>query len=173
MGEFYLRHVHSEAASQSNRGLLMTSCHNPGLCIINTYFEHPPDEQVTYFDMETQPMQDLSNKGFGQLDFILTERHNLNQITDAYSNRSAALQSHFSYWVHTWIVISRNTKSEAEVSERSHKQTRVFSQQQMLAINFIQIFHHQMHNFSETATSDIIEDNYTAINHALLEAASK
>ena len=47
------------------------------------------------------------------------------------------------------------------------------SEQQVLANDFVQIFHRQMHNFSEFATSDIIEDKYTAINHVLHEAASK
>ena len=123
--------------------------------------------------MESHPMQDLPNKGFGQLDFILTERHNLHQITDAYSNRNAALQSHhFLLSAHMNFDIPKYQKR----SRSKRKQLRAIespSEQQVLANNFVQMFHHQMHNFSEFATSDIIEDKYTTINHALHKAASK
>ena len=51
LGEYYLQDLSTEYSCQSNRDLLINLCYNLNLCIVNVFFEHLPEEQVTYFDM--------------------------------------------------------------------------------------------------------------------------
>ena len=118
-------------------------------------------------------MQTMTHKGFAQLDFILTERCNLHQVLDAFSNRNIALQSHhFILCAHVQFDIPRFEK-------KARKQARKFnlienaSKQNIIARDFVHYFHHKMNSSSDTAIEDHIEKKCAAINYALHEATRK
>ena len=91
-------HVFGDAAliddTCSNRELLLEICSSLRYCVANTFFEHPPHEQVTYRNLSTAPMDLISPQRFGQIDCLLAPQDSLDYVTDVFSDRMATLSTH-------------------------------------------------------------------------------
>ena len=56
-----------------------------------TFFENPPEEQVTYYDLKAKPMDPVTWQLFAQIDHLLVPRDWLSCVRDVYSARGCGM----------------------------------------------------------------------------------
>ena len=84
----------AQFSPESNRSLLIELCSSLGLVIANTFFDEPPEKQITCYNVGAEAMSPATPANHGQLDFMLISRDWLSQICSVHSDRSIALASH-------------------------------------------------------------------------------
>jgi hypothetical protein len=94
MGEYTFGNRGATLETGSNRELLVELCAEHCLVIGNTFFEHPPEEQVTFRSLGTPPLDPISAQKFAQLDYVLTSSGHLQDLVDVRSSREEPLASH-------------------------------------------------------------------------------
>jgi hypothetical protein len=72
---------------------LETCCDND-LLIANTFFEHPPEQQVIFRSIGVPPLDVVERHRFAQLDYVLLAKRDLGQARDVRSDRLEPLASH-------------------------------------------------------------------------------
>ena len=77
-----------------NRFLLLEFCASVSAGIANTFFEQPADQIVTYRELKTKPMDEITPCSFAQLDLVLMESRWMHKIIDIQSTRQLPLASH-------------------------------------------------------------------------------
>ena len=70
MGPFVFGNPDAGEDPLSNRELLMTTARSLGMCLANTFFDHPNERLVTYFGLGTKPTDDIHCKTFS-LDYLV------------------------------------------------------------------------------------------------------
>ena len=100
IGPYVFGNLNASFDAESNRELLLEQCRALEYRIGNTFFNHDPQHQVTYYDLAASPMQDISYPTFAQLDFLLMPLCWSHLLLDIRSKRTLALHSHH------FIVIS-------------------------------------------------------------------
>jgi hypothetical protein len=75
---------------------LMECCCTFGLAVANTFIAKSPEELVTFRSPGTPPLQEICERKFATLDYLLVPQAMLEKVVDLYSCRSEALASqHF------------------------------------------------------------------------------
>jgi len=75
----------------SNRSLLLELCGAHGLVVSNTFFEHPPEAQVTCYNIGSKPSDPPRPGHFGQIDFLLCPGERQSSVSDVRSRKGSAL----------------------------------------------------------------------------------
>ena len=74
----------------------MESCKAVGSVVANTFFNHDEDSLVSYYGFGTCPNEDITVKGFSQIDHCLVGKSMMDKIVDIWCDRRPCLQSrHF------------------------------------------------------------------------------
>ena len=94
VGEHIFGNPQANLETGSNRELLLEFCASQELAVVNTFFQRPVDELVTYRRPGTPPLQTVDAQCFAQLDFVLASPANMHLFRDIRSDRTAALASH-------------------------------------------------------------------------------
>ena len=94
IGPFAFEGLTRTGDTATNRDLLMECCHVKGLLVTGSYFDRPPEFQVTCYNIGTRPMDTITSKTFAQLDHILAHAICSDLVTDSWSDRRFAMNSH-------------------------------------------------------------------------------
>ena len=94
IGDFVFGNAQAHLEHNSNRDLLVEFCTSHDAVISNTFFDNPPERQVTYRSLGVQPLENVSSSCFAVIDFALTRRTQLHEMLNVWSERRATLASH-------------------------------------------------------------------------------
>ena len=78
----------------SNRELLVEVCMSHDIVAANTFFETSEERKISYRNLTTRPMENVSACKFSQIDHVLCSLQTCGMISDIWTDRSIALNSH-------------------------------------------------------------------------------
>ena len=114
IGNYFFQNTSRTMRADLNRFLMVEFCSSASLCIANTFFEKTLDKTVTYRELATQPMDEITTKTFAELDFLLVEEHWMHLVADIEARRDLALDSH-----HFIVICSFNAALEKRKKRNS------------------------------------------------------
>jgi hypothetical protein len=87
-------HYKPQDHPNSNRELVLELCVAKDLCVANTLLENDSEHLVTCHDIWQNPVAEITQHGFAQLDLVLCPRPHLCRVKQVRSDRWQALASH-------------------------------------------------------------------------------
>ena len=103
----------SNCDTHSNGDLLLEFCVAWEMVVANTFFDYPAEAKVSYYDLKSKPLDPITKKRFAQLDHVLCHGTAVSYITDCFTDRSAALNSH-----HFLTIIEINISFGCNISRK-------------------------------------------------------
>ena len=94
IGPFAFGNAAAQVDATSNRELLVEFCASNAYCVANTFVDRPPEQRVTYRGLGVEPMATVDWRRFAQLDHVLLPQAWQSILSDAFSVREAALNTH-------------------------------------------------------------------------------
>ena len=153
-------------AETSNRELLIERCVAARLFVANTFFELPDTKKVTYRGLSTRPMEEISDKKFGQIDHILCHRDSMALVDSCASSRMPTLASHH------FITICDLTMSFEKHFDTGSRPQPVLSSLQCTRLrdDFSASFHETM--VATDVTTGTLSDHADAVAQAFSVASA-
>ena len=110
IGKYVFESPVPKHVSITNRELLVEACVAIGACVANTHFLKPSEQLVTYHNLTTKPMHQISPCGFAQIDHCLVDRGALHLLDDISTDRRAPLPTHHFILLATLAIKSEKDK---------------------------------------------------------------
>ena len=106
------KHVFGNAQAKlddpnSNRNLLIDFCRSTDMVIANSFIHRPVEQMVTYYNLTTEPLDDIVHTKFAELDHVLCKARWLSTIGGVRSWRKLGLSSH-----HFLVLLELNLSIE-------------------------------------------------------------
>jgi len=134
-------------------------------CIANTFFDTPPEHNVTFYDIGTNPMDPIEPGKFEQLDHVVVDSKWLSNIQHIWSDRTRALQSH-----HFVCVVDLNIV--IPIVERARRPPRYdwkSLQSEPIAKKYVDGF---INNFGKKHICHSLQNKATTIAQCMMDSAS-
>ena len=93
IGQYLFESQLRKEMAQTNRELLLEVCRAMRCCVANTFFEHTPENLVTFRTLGTTPQAAITTATFSQIDHCLVPHAMLDNVADIWSDRGASLQT--------------------------------------------------------------------------------
>ena len=125
IGQYLFESQLRKEMAQTNRELLLEVCRAMRCCVANTFFEHTPENLVTFRTLGTTPQAAITTATFSQIDHCLVPHAMLDNVADIWSDRGASLQTqHYILQVFMRLSFAR---CERRASERGCDVRRLMS----------------------------------------------
>ena len=166
IGQYFFESQLRKEMAQTNRELLLEVCRAMRCCVANTFFEHTPENLVTFRTLGTTPQAAITTATFSQIDHCLVPHAMLDNVADIWADRGASLQTqHYILQVFMRLSFAR---SERRASERGCDVRRLLSDLS-LRNGFGALFCEQM----ESATAaENLDQQATNVEDAMRVASS-
>ena len=95
VGAHVFRRQHgAEESATSNRAMLLELCVEKDLLIVNTFFDYPNINKISYRHLATKPGADITSRSFAQIDHVLSSPFLFHKVTACWTDPGAALNTH-------------------------------------------------------------------------------
>ena len=94
IGAYILESAEATIPEDANRHLLIELCTSAGMIVANTFFGVSRDRLVTCYNVGSRPMDEVSWRSHGQIDFVLVPKDWSDAVTSVQTDRTLALPTH-------------------------------------------------------------------------------
>ena len=143
IGDHVFGNPEAESNPAANRALLVDLCISQKLLVGNTFFEKPPEQQITCYNVGAERYSPADPKNFGQIYFALISQAWSHKLLDVTSDRTRALASHH-------FILHASLDLQVDKQRKRQKQPRMnFAalREESIAESFRETFHSEMASF--------------------------